>query len=291
MKEKTALIILNYNSWKLTIDFIENEVSKLILPEGTDIVVVDNCSTNDSAKKLKKWNESSHQCHLLFSDKNGGYAYGNNVGLKWAYLNGYTYGWVLNNDILFTDNEILLKMVDVLKQDPNIGVVSPRIFLPSGMETNRNLLRPSVYDLTLGRFRYRRIGRTVPDSLKGKTNSYCYNYRSQGCCMLTRLSIMNEVGYMDENTFMYMEEPILAERLLQKNYLEACCLSTKAIHNHSTTVRSEASMKKSYQWQHESEMYYYQHYRNFNKFSADLCCSFSWIKIFIVNKNKYMNGK
>ena len=42
IKSGVAIIILNYNSWQLTIDFIENEISKIELQERTKNVVVDN---------------------------------------------------------------------------------------------------------------------------------------------------------------------------------------------------------------------------------------------------------
>ena len=67
--------------------------------------------------------------------------------------NNYEFAWVTNTDILFDDPQTLKKMISVLEKDSTIGVVSPRVFTPSGMETNRNLFRPSVWDLSLGKHR------------------------------------------------------------------------------------------------------------------------------------------
>lgn len=272
-----AIIILNYNSWQLTIDFIEKEISKIELPERTQIIVVDNCSPNESVVQLQKWNNKCHKFVLIENEKNTGYAAGNNVGLRWAKENKYRFALVTNNDIFFDDPKTLKKMISVLQKDSQLGVVSPRVFTPSGMETNRNLFRPSVWDLTFGRVQYRKKGRTQPESLKGMDKTYCYNYRPQGCCMLLDLEVMQDVGYMDENTFLYMEEPILAERMLNKGYRGACALTVCVIHNHSTTVMSVAKRKQVYKWQHESEMYYYSKYRHFGKFSRWLCGCFTAI--------------
>lgn len=87
IKSGVAIIILNYNSWQLTIDFIENEISKIELPERTQIVVVDNCSPNESMEQLKKWNVAHQKFILIQNEKNTGYAAGNNVGLRWAKKN------------------------------------------------------------------------------------------------------------------------------------------------------------------------------------------------------------
>lgn len=64
---------------------------------------------------------------------------------------------------------------------------------------------------------------------------------------------MHDVDYMDEGTFLYMEEPILAERLLLKGYKEACALKAKVVHAHSTTVASVAKRKQIYKWQNERQ--------------------------------------
>lgn len=286
IKSGVAIIILNYNSWQLTIDFIENEISKIELPERTQIVVVDNCSPNESIEQLKKWNVTHQKFILIENEKNTGYAAGNNVGLRWAEKNNYAFAWVTNTDILFDDPQTLRKMISVLKKDPSIGVVSPRVFTPSGMETNRNLFRPSVWDLTFGKIQYRKRGRTLPESLKGWDNTYCYNYRPQGCCMLLNLEAAKKVDYMDEHTFLYMEEPILAERLLNNGYKGACCLDVNVVHNHSTTVASVAKRKQIYKWQHDSEVYYYKKYRNFSKTSCLICTGFTAIYYYIIMRLK-----
>lgn len=287
VKSGVAIVILNYNSWQLTIDFIENEISKIELAERTQIIVVDNCSPNESVEKLKKWNENHQKIILIENKKNTGYAAGNNVGLQWAGKNNYEYAWVTNTDILFDDPQTLKKMISVLEKDSTIGVVSPKVFTPSGMETNRNLFRPSVWDLSLGKIQYRKKGRTLPESLKGVDDTYCYNYRPQGCCMLLNLEAAKKVNYMDEHTFLYMEEPILAERMLNNGYKGACCLEVNVIHNHSTTVTSVAKRKQIYKWQHESEMYYYKKYRNFSSLSCGLCAFFTAIHYYIIMQFKY----
>lgn len=107
--------------------------------------------------------------------------------------------------------------------------------------------------------------------------------------MLVDLDIMSDVDYMDEHTFLYMEEPILAERLIAKGYKEACCLSTHAIHNHSATVKSEAAQKRVDRWQRESEMYYYLQYRHFSQISAKLCCWFTHLQTSTIGHIKRFN--
>ena len=70
---KTGLVVLNYNDYKTTIKLIQmiKNYDSIDL-----IVVVDNCSTDKSYKKINEY--TNNKVKLLKSDKNGGYAYGNN---------------------------------------------------------------------------------------------------------------------------------------------------------------------------------------------------------------------
>ena len=88
----------------------------------------------------------------------------------------------------------------------------------------------------------------------------------------------DEVNYMDEHTFLYVEEPILAERLLKHNYHCACCLNAKIVHNHSTTVKSVLAKSKIRNINNDSFKYYLKEYRNFNIIQIKLCCLFNQIK-------------
>ena len=47
--------------------------------------------------------------------------------------------------------------------------------------------------------------------------------------MMVDLDKMNEVDYFDEKTFLYCEEPILAERLLKKKIF--VCMQYKGVGN------------------------------------------------------------
>ena len=96
--------------------------------------------------------------------------------------------------------------------------------------------------------------------------------------MMVDLEKMDEVNYMDEHTFLYVEEPILAERLLKHNYHCACCLNAKIVHNHSTTVKSVLAKSKIRNINNDSFKYYLKEYRNFNIIQIKLCCLFNQIK-------------
>lgn len=272
---KTAIIILNYKSWKDTLKEIEDCV-KLLEFDYRDIIVIDNDSPNDSLDKLKNASKTKNFTFIA-ADKNLGYAAGNNIGMRFAKKNGYKYGWILNNDIIINDSEILNKMITVMKRDSSIAVVNPDIYAPNGYMFNRDAIRPSFWDMTLGIIHYKKKGRVIQNQ-----GGYGYIYRPQGCCMLVDLDKLDEVDYMDENTFLYCEEPILAERLLKKHYHCACCCNTRVIHNHSTTVKTVFRKNKIAELNNISFKYYLKEYRAYSNVQISICLMFNLLKFLIL---------
>lgn len=269
---KIAIVILNYKSWKDTLNEADF-CNESLYVNYKDIIIVDNASPNESKEQLQKAADEKGFI-LLTSEKNAGYASGNNIGLRYVYERHYDYAWILNNDIIIQDKDIINKLVSVLQKDIKVAVVNPEIYAPDGYLYNRDAKRPNFIDFTVGMFRYRKIGREIND-----LGGYAYVYRPQGCCMMVDLKKMAKVDYMDEHTFLYVEEPILAERLLKKNYRCACCLETSIIHNHSVTVKKSFDKKKIRKMNNESFSYYLKEYRKFNKLQVYICCVFNNLKM------------
>lgn len=268
--DNIAVIILNYITWEETLKEIEI-IKSLNASLQLDIIVVDNNSPNESYNCLLE--HSKNNFIIIKSENNNGYASGNNLGLRYCFQKGYKYAWILNNDILIEDKDIVEKLIAVFN-DNSVAVVNPDIYSPDGHLFNRDSKRPSFYDFTVGMFSYRKKGRRVDD-----LGGYGYVYRPQGCCMVVDMDKINSVDYMDEHTFLYSEEMILAERLLKKSYKCACCLNTSVVHNHSTTVKSSIKKRKIKRIQLNSFDYYLKVYRGYNAFKRLLCRLFYSIRL------------
>lgn len=271
-----AAIILNYMTWQETLKEVE-AVRAVLANCPSEIIVVDNCSPNESGEMLAQAAPGSFT--LLHATHNGGYAAGNNIGLRYASEKGHTYGWVLNNDIEFTDLQVLSKMLEVFEKDETIAVVNPDVYAPDGYLFNRDAIRPGFWDLTFGMISYKKRGRAQDAAQKG----WLTVYRPQGCCMVLDLQKTGQVDYMDEYTFLYCEEIILAERLLQKGYRCACCSATGIIHNHSYTVRKTLSKLKYVKSNLRSFDYYLKKYRRFCWPVRMLCDGFYGLKVLLLS--------
>jgi GT2 family glycosyltransferase len=267
---EVAVVILNYKSWRDTLNEIDM-CHKEIGIDYENIIVVDNASPNESKEELEKNSQLGYR--FIYSTENNGYASGNNIGLKYAFNNGYKYALILNNDILFNDKEFLKKLLEVVDKDNKLAVVNPDVYSPSGYLFNRDAKRPNLFDYTVGMYLYKKKGRNIQD-----IDKYGYVYRPQGCCMLVDLNKLNQVDYLDDSTFLYYEEVILAERLLNKGFRCACCTDTSIIHNHSTTVKSSFELNEIIKIKNKSFSYYLKEYRHYSNLKIKMCCAFNFLK-------------
>lgn len=226
-------IILNYNTYEMTLKIIDK--LRNLNYSNLDILVVDNNSSNESVKELKK-NTNTGRFKLIVNDTNGGYAVGNNIGLRFAVEHGYKYSWILNNDLIFDDSNILNVLITAAEADSKVACVGPRITDLNGNRVCPYISRPNLWSLTFG-------------MLKDKHERHKYImksgivYRVYGCCMLLKNSNMTEINYLDERTFLYCEEDILAERLLKIGCYSYYCADTSVVHLESMTVNREQGKK------------------------------------------------
>src|SRR3954447_10658507 len=124
MKNKMiAFVILNYNTWEMTLRCVESifETCK----QNYTIYIVDNGSTNDSYYQIEKEYRHNEKVVVIKSE-NLGYARGNNNGIRQAIKDGYDIITVTNNDVIFLEDSIN-RMYTFLESNENTAVAAPYI--------------------------------------------------------------------------------------------------------------------------------------------------------------------
>ena len=222
------VVILNYGTYDLTINLI-NELRENLDYENYSIMVVDNCSPNESAEVLEV---KSKEMDFIFyaNKKNAGYAAGNNIGIRYGIEHDFDYSWILNNDVELRDKNVLSHMVGIAEKNEKIGCIGPMIYRLSGEICAPYVNRPTFWSMTFGIFQ-----------AKKTRDKYIFEsrevYRVYGCCMLLKNQAMKDVDCMDERTFLYGEELILAERLLVRGYITFYDSDVSITHKESGTMR------------------------------------------------------
>ena len=254
-----AIVILNFNTYEKTIECIESILKTY--SENLTIYVIDNFSNNDSYKILKRRYEDFNNIYIMKSLENGGYAKGNNIGIKRAIKDKQKYILVCNNDIIFKENSIK-NMIDLIKNE-NVHAVGPKILNEKGnfqKDSLKNKLgfKEKIFVTTpLRIFDFWNINNKYYYDYLDKSkvlNVYCLS----GSCILFKSYVLNEIGLFDERTFLYEEEPILFRKFNKKGYKAFYQPNSEIIHLHGFTTKSNKA--KSSLAFIKSEKYYCKEY-------------------------------
>lgn len=199
MNNKVAIIIINWNNYKDTNECL-NSLEDL---SYTDFIVylVDNASVDDSLNRLEDdYINNKYKLKITFikTNINGGFAYGNNVGIKKAMEDNYKYFWLINNDTII-DKDSLSELMNALASDNKIGIVGSKILY---YNTNKIWFAGGKVNTFSGNTKH--LGLNESDN-KDYDKLKQVDYVS-GCSLLIKKEVIDEIGLMKEDYFLYYEE-------------------------------------------------------------------------------------
>jgi len=201
----------------------------------------------------------------LLLDNNYGYAKGNNFGLKLARKLGYKYALISNNDVVI-EKPVLSTLIMALKRLEKAAVVGPRVYGPNGKRqgpfSRPNLYHYFFYPVFIPIFwPITKLVTNVMRKMDMRRTKYCY--RLMGCFMLLDLEVLEKVDWFDENTFLYAEELILAEKLERIGYRMAYTDSVYIRHMHGQSTQKLGNKNRLLE-QLRSDLYYFRSYRGYD---------------------------
>lgn len=233
--DKVAIVILNYLNYLDTFECVES----LAIDQypAKEIIIVDNGSINDSRQRLEERYAQCDGVHLLLSDRNEGFAGGNNIGIRYATdVLGCSFVLLVNSDTIFKDPHMITVLMEAY--EPGVGVVGPRILAADGHEQN-----PAKYDVIRSKWKqlwhyqhriakvqfkrtafYQTIRKlnifakmrkkikenTVKSNKWAFTPITSFNMKLHGSCFLLTRDYFKYYPYLFPDTFLYFEEEILA---------------------------------------------------------------------------------
>jgi hypothetical protein len=229
------MIILNYNGqfWlkKLLPTLQTNYLN--CSDYRVEVIVVDNNSTDDSVKLLRKdftWVKT------IEATENRGFAFGNNLALK---DNHARYIMLLNSDTEFLNDKQsdLDQIITYMDQHKNVAVITPKIELSDGgldWAAHRGEPTPwtSLTYLT-------KLDKILP-KCKLFAN-YHQTYKNlnviheidacSGAAMFVRNSAIKQIGLLDESFFMYGEDLDWCRRFRDVGYKIVFYPKIKIVHH------------------------------------------------------------
>jgi GT2 family glycosyltransferase len=135
-KPNVSVIVINYNTFKLTVECIRSVIEKT-KEVSYEIIVVDNASPNDNADEFLVL---FPQIVLVKSKSNLGFAGGNNLGI--AHAQG-SFILLLNSDTILVNNAISIA-VKKLERDASLGVVAAQLLYENGKIQHNCQRFPSI---------------------------------------------------------------------------------------------------------------------------------------------------
>lgn len=239
-------VVLHYMTIEMTVDCVNH---LLKLSNNSNIVIVDNCSPNNSGEQLRCLYSNNSRIHVLINSENGGFAKGNNIGYTYAkqVLKSH-YIVVSNNDVIINQTDFESVMSSFMEQN-EVDVCGPDIITPDDIHQNplcETTISTSALRKTIFFNRLKLLLFSIPVFLKlyikfrmkhkvviGSLNkpgdiTDCVLHGS--FIVFNREYITNEDYAFLPETYMYGEEFILYDYLKYKGYKTAICSAAQILH-------------------------------------------------------------
>jgi GT2 family glycosyltransferase len=252
-----SIITVDYNGHNLTLELlqsIDNQSHKNI-----EIFVVDNASREEHSAFYQ---EHYPSVFYIRSDKNLGFAGGNNLAVKQAKGD---FLFFINNDAEITEG-CLQKLVAQFEQNPTLGIVSPLLlYYNESKNKSTDLIQYAgttpVHPVTA---RNRTIGEKEWDNgqyTEAKPTAYAH-----GAAMMVKREVIENVGTMFEDFFLYYEELDWCARIRKAGYDIYIEPNARVYHKESASVQKISGLKAYYL--NRNRIYFMR--RNFGGFNLIL---------------------
>jgi GT2 family glycosyltransferase len=252
---KLSVVIINYNTFTLTSNCIRSVIEHTKLAEY-EITVVDNASSEADADIFLL---EFPQIRLIKSDKNGGFACGNNLGIEKATGD---YILLLNSDTLLQDDTIS-KCINVMQQRNDIGVLGCRMTYPDGgIQYSARRFRSISWEL-LDLFRFipllmpyrKRANRMLGKYFRHDADIECDWVN--GAFFLFPKKVLEQMPgkKLDDRFFMYAEDQLWCEQIKNLGYKIIFYSGSTIVHinSGSTDLSKQLALRKK-MMRHELEI-------------------------------------
>lgn len=233
-----SIIIINYNTFQLTVNCIQSIKDKLT-GLSYEIILVDNASTEcDAGLFLERF----PGIVLIKSETNTGFAGGNNLGVAWATGD---YLLLLNSDTELINNAPEI-CYDYIRQHPEVGMVTCQLLYPDGrVQYNCRRFRTIGWELLEIIPLYRLLPKEKREALM--LHHYFDHQRFANCdwvwgaFMLFPRSIIPRLPEKQLSTdfFMYCEDVLWCWDFKQLGYQIHFLPQAKVMHVHKGSVSKD----------------------------------------------------
>ena len=284
--EKVTAVILNYNSF----DDTKKCLSLLVQQNYSNfsIAVVDNASPRKGEVEKLRNLKREYKFYLLISEYNHGFSAGNNLGIRYALKNESDWILILNPDVEIRDFNFIEKVLTIKKDWQSVGLIGTRSILPDGFNQNplRELTPYEEINYISTYLKEKRQGRNyykMPES-----TGYCE--KLVGCCFFLSGDFIKNNNMLDENVFMYSEEPIIAKSAQRLGYKLLYIDELEVYHQHHDKAKSGSAPERMIM-SLNSRKYYIKKYSGYSHLEKILALLVKEVQIFLWRVKEWLLKK
>jgi GT2 family glycosyltransferase len=205
-----SIIIVSWNTRELLLSCIK-EALQIDRGISREIIVVDNASRDGSAREVKGEFPS---VHLIENEKNLGFAKAVNQGLQ---KGSGKYVLLLNPDTQVKGGAVE-RLVSFMETHLGAGVAGPQLLNSDGSKQNSIANYPSLATELFNKSLLRRL---FKKKFPGKERDYSEPVEVDsviGACMIVRREAIHQVGLLDEDYFLFLEETDWCYRMTKRGW-------------------------------------------------------------------------
>ncbi len=223
-----------------------------------EVFVIDNNSGDGSVEMIKT---NFPQVKLIINQKNKGFASANNQGIKEA---KGEFILLLNPDTEILDNA-LSKMVNFMKEREEAGITGCRLLNSDHSLQPSCRAFPSLYSQIIVLLKLHNF---FPALVK---KYYMLDWPHQeikevdqvmGACFLIRKKVINEIGLLDENFYIWFEEVDFCKRAKDKGWKIYYTPQIEIIHHQGQSFKQVIGLEKQKEF-NRSLRYYFKKRHSF----------------------------
>lgn len=243
-----GIVILNFNTFSKTIMCINSIIANIKI--DYHIYLVDNKSEDLSGEKLLNIYSNYKSISVILAKNNGGYSYGNNLGITRAITDKADVVLIANSDVIFKNNSIE-EMYNSILLEESIGIVGPRIKSRDNKDMQFFRRKLTYYNNLINKKPICSFSNILKlnnnrEICHNMENSFIFYGMVSGCCFMIKTKVLKLIGLLDENVFLFHEEDILAYKMESINLYTKYEPKAIIIHDHSSAISKKGSAFERY---------------------------------------------
>lgn len=279
---RLCAIVVNYRTAITTVKSLQNLLADLADFDAF-VVIVDNDSQDGSEAVLRNFVEGSgehNRVQVIQAGRNGGFGYGNNVGIRWALQSGECpdYFLLINPDA-YPEPGTCRALVEFMDCNPKAGILGTAIRGIEGTLRRSAFRFPTLSSEFESMIRWSVVTRMLSSRVVAPPIPSCTVKTEwvSGSCMMVRRKLFETVGLFDERFFLYFEEIDLCRRVQQAGWetywvKDACIVHDAGL---ATGINDYSRPRPKY-WFDSRRYYFSKHYGRAYLWAANVAWLAGW---------------